>query len=200
MSYGIVLHGKKDEIRKHTEAMTAIAPTVAYKVRYTAGVTSTFPMMNDCVLSYYFTDDECVFNILENNRPESWYGSYSKGMIYTLDFNEDEYIDSDEVSLYFAIVLFMLINDMSIKLKSGCSLQYLLNIPEVRDILITKLNSMLTKTYTQDMMVIAKAYVEFVLQHKINFVNIHLFLMRFKAYSIEDRNTIIDSILSGDSI
>ena len=37
MSYGIVLHGKKDEIRKHTEAMTAIAPTVAYKDRSGSG-------------------------------------------------------------------------------------------------------------------------------------------------------------------
>jgi hypothetical protein len=97
MIYGIVLHGKKDEISKHVEAMTAIAPTVAYKYRYTAGVTSTFPMMNDCVLSYYFTDDECVFNILEDNRPESWYGSYSKGIIYTLDFNEDE-LEIDDLS------------------------------------------------------------------------------------------------------
>lgn len=200
MSYGIVLHGKKDEIRKHAEAMTVIAPAFAHKDNYMAGVTTTFPMMNDCVLSYYFTNDECVFNILEDNRSESWYGSYSKGVMYTLDFNEDEYIDSDEVSLYFTIVLFMLINNMSIKLKSGCSLQYLLKIPEVRDILTTTLDSMLSQTYTQDMVVMTKAYVEFVLQHKINLVNTHLFLMRFKDYSIKDRNTIIDTILAEELV
>ena len=200
MSYGIVLHGKKDEINKHVEAMTSLADFVSQQDNYMAGVSSTFPMMNDCVLSYYFTNDEHVFNMLEDNRPESWYGSYSKGSISTLEFVEDEYVDSDSTSLYFTIILFMLMSDMSIKIKSGCSLQYLLNIPEVRDMLVNKLDLMLKKTYNQSIMVMAKAYVEFVLQNQINLVNMHLFLMRFKDYSIEDRTTIIDTILAGELI
>ena len=66
--------------------------------------------------------------------------------------------------------------------------------------LVNKLDLMLKKTYNQSIMVMAKAYVEFVLQNQINLVNMHLFLMRFKDYSIEDRTTIIDTILTGELI